>query len=182
MGWLVLLAAVATFTLLLEILGWLTRAVGQRLPLPYAFSRCVTPWIRKGVDGTRVVMYHGPSAQLIQVLKRLSAHRTDAKVSLSVIKTRLPKGKTYDASRGWRIPLKRQLYPSIGVPRWRLPSPYRDGEEVARINCGASPGRVKQALTKLICTDATIAQHAVFYAWFEGRAGWMVLGTFEDEG
>jgi len=182
MEWLVLLAAVATFTLLLKLDGWLRRAVAQRLPLPYVFSHCVTPWILKGFDGVRVVMYHAPSAQLIQVLKRLSSCSRDAQVGLSVIKTRLPKGKTYDASRGWRIPLKRVLYPAIVVPRWRLPSPYRDGEEVARINCGASLGRVKQALTKLICADATIAQDAVFYVWLEKRAGWMVLGTFEDEG
>jgi len=180
--WLVALIAIVEVVLLMEISNRLARAVHQRLPLPHLFSHCVAPWILGGFDGTRVVMYHQSSGMLIQVLKRLSARRTDAVASLGVAKTQLPKGKAYEPSKGWRLPIKRLPYACVIVWRWRLPSPYRDGEEMARIDCGASLARVKEALAKLTSEDPRIGEDPTFYVWLENGAARRVMGRFEDEG
>jgi len=181
MEWLVALGAVIAIFLLMEATTRLASTVGQRLPPAYAFEQGITPWMLKGFNGTRAVLYHKGAKTMLQVVKTLSPRATNGRVSMVISKTRFRQDEHFKPDRGCRLPSRRLPHTWLVVPWWRLPSPYRGGEVVARIDCGASLARVRGFLEQLISEDAGMAEDPAFYVWCEKGAAHRILGVFEDD-
>jgi hypothetical protein len=189
-----ILGAVLVVAVAMEVLGRLGRVVYRDVPLTNLlamFEWYVVPTLRRGGNGTRVVMYDRSSGIMVQVIKSLDRgrswrdYRPDGKVNLRVLKT-FPRGPRKEGRTLLRGPLSRRIMwrgdrVNPCVPYWRLPSPYA-GEVLGEVDSGASFLRLRSALREAFSKDRVLSACAFVDLWFEKTtAGWRTQGSFEDE-
>jgi len=178
MSFLYLVAAIAIGLVLLEALNRLVKGINKRSSVSVTFEEAVVPWMMRGFDGTRAVIFHQPSGTLIQVIKGLHPRAAlNGVVNMRVTRGRVSNPGAYNLEWGWK--------PSWGgctaVPFWRLPSPKAMilDEEV---ECGASLRAVRQVLERMM--DEAFGQELNhdFYYWLEQGYSSFLMGRFDDFG
>lgn len=172
------------------------RAVDEAVPVSQLLGEpqpYIRPPLRSGCDGARIIVYHKPSATMVQVAKSLSPALPlglhswrDGVVGLRVIKSSVPEPPSAGgqwwvrAFVPWRmITIGSTVY--VNIPYWRLPSPY-EGDILEEVDCGASLSKVETAVERIISEDPAFSEHPFVDWWCEkGRAG-RRLGKFDDDG
>lgn len=178
MPWWIPVVALGGFTLACGILNLITRAVGQKLDLAYALENCVVPWMLKGVDGTRAVLYHKGSNTLIQVVKSMVRRGGDWIPSLRVMASRAPSSKEYRPCRGWVLPLRRLPYTYRIVGVWQLPS-LRAGQVLCEWPCQASLEQLRNTIQRVVDQYVPLTEDGRFFVWCVKGSGLRVWGKFE---
>ena len=181
MTWVTAVLALAGICLVAWIDNKATRAVGRRLPLGYCIERCVMPWMLKGWEGARAVLFHQDAHVLIVVSKHLVPLSLRGKAQVTVRMWRLPELRRYQPERGYKLPLRRLPYPYRVVWCFRLPS-VRDGELAFVKECGGSLSTVETVLRELVSADPVMRKDPTFYVWAEKVFGGREVGVFEDVG
>jgi hypothetical protein len=183
--WLVVLVLVVVLVVfsLLVVNGRNIRCVHVDVALERIFPDHVEPHMLHGVDGARIIAYHGASGALIGVVKSLSPqHSTPlflrrwgpGRVRMRVIKVVTSVQRLEHFRARW--PRRRRWL----VPYWQLPSP-EEGEKAEEIECGASLSKVKVAFERLLSGEPALAGYSLFFVWSERSAvvPWTV-GNFEE--
>jgi len=177
-GFWTLVAILAGFILFLEVRHRLTRSVTRLSDPARICEGAVVPWMMRGWDGTRVVVFHKPSGIMIQAVKGLKPRRYRlGKVNLRVLKARVPLRQAVKLDLP-SSPGQSREEATVRIAVWRRPSPF-DVEVIEEVDCGASLSKLQEVSKRMIEQAVQAAQDRTVYVWCE--QGWttFVMGKFD---